>query len=100
MGLWANKMFIAGVDLDGTLADPVSMTVEGALSEDEGGTLIPSKNMGASLTMSCLLSEVTIGASGDEVGTKSYVTVTSNVGLATRVPSTEQQQSFLSHQYS
>ena len=87
-------MFIAGVGLTGELTDHVSTMVACTLSEDRGSlvtivdALASSNITGASWTMSCLIFEVTTGASGAEIKAKSCATVTSSVGFDMRVPST------------
>jgi len=75
------------VGLAGAFADLVFTTVVGAFSEDEGRTLAP-KIMGASWTMSYLISEVTKRALGAEMEAKSCAMITSSIGLAARVPPT------------
>ena len=57
----------------GALLDPISMTVIGVLLEVKGGALVPPKSTGASWIRSCLISEVTTGASGFGTVTNSCV---------------------------
>ena len=66
------------IDGDGTietLPDPVSTIEMVVLLKVEGGTLVPPKSTGVSSVRSCLISEVTRGASGVKTVMASYVTI-------------------------
>jgi len=82
------RISIAGVGTRGALFDPVSMIVTEVLSEVEGGALVPPKSIEASWVKSCLISEVTTGASGSGTVIDSCVS-TSRTGSTVRAFSVE-----------
>jgi len=58
---------MAGVGTGGTLPDQISTMVTEVLSEIKGGALVPLKSTGVRWVKSCLIFEVTTGASNVEV---------------------------------